>query len=650
MNNETDITLTNGFSHNGSKQDDQKPSITSQLSMSSSTNTKYGPSKNNHYDSDNDERNEKDVEFQDENQNVENIYDTEDSMEGLLSSEAKLAAISRADPNIVRATDNNIDATDDAVLEENELNETDTKVVLSQESLHEQAYNDALEFESLLFSIRRTSARSRLLKIISTLRLLADKLERSHEVKKILNQQTPKETQVNDKQEDETDSLTTGVSRKRQRSDDNDCEVAINGNKEPKNRIMNANDTDRDKDVSSLTSLSNKSNAPSQSQPDCPNPRSQPPLLKQTSEWVKLHQKYLSCHCPDFSVSNTCPLGKNCPRYHVFHSLQPNTRPMTKEFVTLRQTKNANHIDLQAWYTIMDVERAYKLHRDILLTKECVSEKVKPDEFNIQYYTCYFRCPVENIVYFAQPFPGDTFVNGNKSSQGIWWYLTMKDAKESLATQVIRDLQSRKIIPDTFLPEPVSEKDKKILKNYTSAKAAAVMTSPSFFSTNTLASPPEPTMTLLPSILPDIKPWNWAEYNYTMRCANFNQPHGCKLGRHCALAHVHIPKVITTDRLPSKGDLPDAYKKRYNVYIQDPFFQPGAQRDQNVNLFHVKTVIDSRNQIWYTAAFTCPIEKILFYAAGGTSGRQNPQGFILYPSVEEAKLAVCGVVLNSFAG
>merc|ERR1740139_108395 len=71
---------------------------------------------------------------------------------------------------------------------------------------------------------------------------------------------------------------------------------------------------------------------------------------------------------------------------------------------------------------------------------------------------------------------------------------------------------------------------------------------------------------------------------------------------------------------------------------------------RGVSCFKTKSSVDARSQIWYTAAWKCPREGTIYYAAGGVSGRVNSQNMFLYPNVEHAKLAACGVVLDGFLG
>lgn len=659
---------------------------TTKIPMSSLTDNKYGPMKNNE-DSDDDEetttttttttgkeRHNNNQELSSTHENGDDA-DGEDGFNNAMMSEEKLAALSRAKTTILRATDDDANTRRDdhddkesiIPMENNDKhNYTEQEV---QETVAQEAAYDAIEFESLLFSVRRTSARSRLLKLISCLKQLSAKMERNDEVNKILHRLSPDKQQQQQvkmsknrsKRTLETDVSTsntsTTTSRKRARTNDEEetstatpFSAELRLLNESALNIISANNNDNDAKSRALSS-----HKPSSSPttcippplPDCINSRSQPPSLKQRSEWVQLHQRGLGLHCPDFSIDNTCPLGSSCPRHHVFKPLKPNERPMTNEFNARRKIKTANQADHLAWFSVEDLEKAYEKHRNITLTKESFADKIKPGELHIAYYTSSFKCPVDNIVYFAQPFPGDTFVNANKSAQGIWWYLNMKDAKEALVTHVIRHLQSQGIVPHSFQPDLSNEEDILTAKRLASAKAVAVLTNSAY--NNSPSAPPSSSpvvivkKNILPSNLPDLKPWNWAEVNYEHRCDQFNQPEGCPRGLGCRCAHVHFPKTITTDRFPTKEALPLAYHQHFQVNIQDKL-----QNNRSSGLFYVKTLIDSRNQIWYTATFTCPCEKTIFYAAGGMNGRPNTQGFVFYPSVEEAKLAVTGIVLNSF--
>jgi hypothetical protein len=705
-------TTTNGNSNDNGN---------SNKTMSTMTDHRYGPIHDDESDDEIDRRKGSSTQLDANGNDVNANGDTNAHRnKSYASIEVDLAAQSRANTSILRATDydedddsEDSDAGADVDARNKDYNKTD-KPCDEEEDLEEplsvQAFNDALEYESLLFSVRRTSARDRLLKLISCLKLLSAKLERRDEVKEILKKMaTPNKQDQGDlngivnsnvnstsnvlgfkrgiNHDEQTPVNPNPKKRSRPNDDSNNASQTPICSKFQPNGLTSTAATTTAAIVTAPATTATISNtiantniltnvaAPTNTQtiicmpaltespgstsptptllpyPTCLNPRSHPPVLKPRSIWVQLHQRGSGLHCPDFNASNSCPVGSACPRRHVYQPVKSNNRPMTKELFSLRKTKSANQVDLQAWYSKADLERAYDKYRKITLTKESFSDKIKPDELNVAYYTCCFTCPVDEIVYYAQPFPGDTFVNGNKSSQGIWWYMNMKDAREALATQVIRDLQARNIVPDSFFPDLTSEEDQQLAKKNQCAKANAMLRS-------TIIPPPAPVAPLqtansiLPSALPDINPWNWAELVYKARCALFSQPQGCPHGVNCQLAHVHIPKTVTTDRFPPRDCLPIAYQEHLQVQLKDPFFMSSKQarhvRGQARHLFHVKTLIDNRNQIWYTSAWTCPYDKTIYYAAGGLNGRANSQGFVLYPSVEEAKLAVAGVVLNSF--
>ncbi len=625
-------------------------------SMSSTTNNKYG-SIHEDSDEDADEKNNVTVHRKKNKANEESDNEL---------TEVELAAKSRADSSIQRATDDKTAHCDTATATTPaKASSVSAEDVTVRETLADEASKDAAEFESLLFSVRRTSARTRILKLISCLKQLSAKLERRDEVKQILSKISPEGSKrskntaqssnaVNGTQNTTPENSSASINpKKRSRPDELSTPICLQVDDKPpqakiaKNAVPKVSPTPLFVEARELSSAV-VSPTPPLPLPQSLHPKSNPPALKTKSEWVQLHQKGSGIHCPDFRVTNRCPLGSNCPRRHVYTPLKANIRPMTKELVSARRRKKSTREDNLPWFAKSDLEKAYDKYRSVTLTKESFSDKIKPDDLNVAYYTCSFTCPVDEIVYYAQPFPGDTFVNGNKSSQGIWWYLNMKDAKEALATLVIRDLQDRKIIPSSFEPELTNDDEVSAMNKNASAKAMALARSASA-KANITAAPVVKKNSVLPSILPDIKPWNWAELNYEVRCPVFNQPQGCPLGNQCKHAHVHFPKNVITDRFPPKGALPLAYQQHLQIKIHDPFFQTNQRRSHvSSSVFHVKTLIDNRNQIWYTAAWICPHERTIFYAAGGPSGRSNSQNFVLYPSVEEAKLAVTGVVLNSF--
>lgn len=649
---------------------------------------RYGPPIH-HNESDDDMEEKKDTNdinnVDDQNDNDDDEHDVVDKdFNSHALSEVELAATSRADLSIVRATDAvTITEPTTAItttttqqqhatkplealpsINNHANNRVNGQIVNSnleepnvEETLFEQTLNDANEFESLLFSVRRPSARSRLLKFIGTLKRLSSKLQWEEEVNDVLQKMkaghdaitsTGKTLEENSTNSNDHNSNTTNGSqppnKKRKRASQNEEKKSPTSSQTPIFAETALTNT-------SLLHITNAAKVKSTSKDVGKKissiPSSNPPSLKDKDEWVKLHQIGSILLCPDFSVNNVCPLSCNCPRKHVYKppANKPNCRPMTKELYYARRLKTASPVDMLGWYSKLDLERAYDQYRKTTLTKESFSDKIKPDDLNVSYYTSCFMCPVDKTIYYSQPFPGDLFVNGNKSSQGIWWYLNIKDARDAVVTHVIRHLQERKIIPFDFQPDLRTEEEMKAMKKMNAAKASAAIAL-SAFTPSKSSVVLSNTNSILSSILPNINPWNWAELEYESRCVHFNSPAGCAFGRNCPFAHVHYPKSVISDRFPPKEAVPTAYYQHFQVFITDSFFQPMHQR-QASTVFHVKTVVDNRNQIWYTAAWKCPHEKIIYYGAGGISGRNNSQGFVLYPSIEEAKLAVCGVVLNA---
>ncbi|GFH50955.1 predicted protein [Chaetoceros tenuissimus] len=447
---------------------------------------------------------------------------------------------------------------------------------------------DAEELESLLFCIRRTSAREKLFKFIENLKILSTKLKRHDEITNHLISQSASSKEILKRH-----SLLENENNQIQ--------------KQKKPRIFPLENKDVPGD-SILSSLKSESSMPTSSL------NAEAPLLKTKDDFVKNNNRGSKMHCPDFESTNQCPLGASCNLLHIYSPKDPAISVM-KQGESVKPT-----------YTKIDLENVYEKYRKVTLTKSNYSEKIKADQFSVPFYSCALKCPLDNTVYYSSPFPGDSYVKAIKSKQNIWWYSSMRDAKDVLATIVINDLKQRFIVPKTFVPRDWGDKSMQKISakhNVNSTSAATVI-----------------------PILPDIKPLYFMESNYGKRCTQFYSQEGCPFGPNCAYAHVHFPKSINNLSFPSKLALLAAYKKNFQVELMDRMF--GHNVHQSESPFYVISAFDNLGAQWFTSAFQCPVEKTIFYAAGGQSGRLNNQNMFLYPTVEEAKLAVSGVVLNSF--
>ena len=143
--------------------------------------------------------------------------------------------------------------------------------------------------------------------------------------------------------------------------------------------------------------------------------------------------------------------------------------------------------------------------------------------------------------------------------------------------------------------------------------------------------------------LPNIEPWNWMERSHPSRCILFNNrppDPTCVRGSSCKLAHVYYPDSVPTDTVPHPEALGRAYVVNFNLPLESLSMSP----------FHTQGTADLRTgRIWYGAAFRCPTEGTIYYAAGGPAGRVNGQNMFLYPTLADGVLAASGVVLNAFA-
>mmetsp|Transcript_10835 Transcript_10835/g.20268 ORF Transcript_10835/g.20268 Transcript_10835/m.20268 type:complete len:617 (-) Transcript_10835:2405-4255(-) len=473
---------------------------------------------------------------------------------------------------------------------------------------------DATELESLIFCVSRSSARDKLFKLVDNLKQLSGKLKRYEDVTfKIKHKSSStdflKKRSFGDYDLSEDDHISSKSKKPRA--------ISFQGtNNHVINRSSDSSQIKNEKGENMLHSL----------MPQSLDPTAQAPLLKNRDKWVQHHRRPSNMHCPDFEASNRCPLGANCDFWHVFMPKKPNV-PIEKDGSMVKLT-----------YTKEDVERAYLIYRKITLCKNDYFEKIKNNELNLSNYCFAIKCPLDHTIYYAQPFPGDRNVKANKSSQGIWWYINMKDAKDAVATQVIFDLKERGIIPVDFMPFEL-ESDAEMGQMNAVNKATEM---------SRLAVIVPDSSRMKEKRLPDIIPLNYMESNYQQRCAQFNTPQGCPRSSRCQYAHVYYPSEVNSKEFPDKEALVHAYKENFQILLQDPFFLGLTNGLAISSPFRVMTAVDDSGGLWYTAAMKCPYEGIIYYAAGGVTGQVNTQNIVLYPSPEDAKLALAGIVLDSF--
>ena len=451
------------------------------------------------------------------------------------------------------------------------------------ETLWEQAIHDAAELENILFSIRRPTARHRLEKLVGALKILGSKLKRHEEVTTALNEKNGTSWRKR--------TFATMI------GDDTATEVV---KKDPTpTGSTNTGTVDKSK------------------------PR-EPPLLKPKDKFVMLLLDDGEVRCPNFFQTNTCPLGPDCNRVHVFNPLMQSIPIASPDYSPTICSRT-------------ELEKVYQKYRGVTLTNDNFAEKIKPDSWMKQRYTSRFTCPVEKIVYYAHSIPS-TGIQSVKSSQGLFWFDCAKDAHVSLCTLVIHSLQQRKLVPETFVSSITST-----TRNNKSS---------SFSERDSVARKPHDSILVLPLI----HPWNWMEINFEDRCSRFASFQGCPDGKRCRFAHVHFPQAVKQDLAPSRKALPYAYLQNFGLPLADPLWNDGGasvwvapKEARTISHFRIRYASDNQKRTWYTAAWKCPHEGTIYYAAGAKNGLVNGQNMFLYSSLEDAKLAVCGVILNSFS-
>jgi hypothetical protein len=455
--------------------------------------------------------------------------------------------------------------------------------------------------------VRRSSARDKLFKLVDNLKKLSGKLKRYEDVT----------YKINDK------SSSMEAFLKKRSIGDIDLPENVAQTKKPRAISFQSKNHNPNSESSQMQG-DDEENVQSV-MPQSLDPTIRAPLLKHRDKWVQHHKRRSNMHCPDFEASNVCPLGTKCDLWHIFTPKKPNL-PIEKDGVMVKLS-----------YTKEDVERAYRLYRKTSLSKNDYCEKIKNNELNFPNYCCAITCPLDHTIYYAQPFPGDRNVKANRSSQGIWWYMNIKDAREAVATQIIFDFKERGIIPVDFMPyelisDAETEQMNAVNKASEMARLAIVLTD----------------SRVKEKKLPDIIPLNYMETNYEKRCAQFNTPQKCPYGSKCKYAHVYYPSEVNSTEFPDREALVFAYKENFQIVFQDPFFLGRSNESSMSSPFRVLMAVDDSGFLWYTAAMKCPYEGTIYYAAGGGTGQLNSQNIVLYPSVEDAKLAVAGIVLDSF--
>jgi hypothetical protein len=460
----------------------------------------------------------------------------------------------------------------------------------------EEPYLDAVELESLAFSLRRHTAREKLLKFTHHLKYFSRKLK-----------------QICDR---DTNGFANGsIKRNVEEQDD-----VISDSDRPSGKRHRATPlepkTSTEENGTQMEAHSHERQAQLY----------QPPILKTKDKWVQNNMNTNPRICKSFEISNSCPLQSKCTYVHIYKS-------------NFMAESNQNH----RYYTKEDLFRAYERYQNIVLSKTDIQEKAKNDELNIPRFSSSFICPISKTIYYAQPCFIEDTNKCVKSSQGIWWFDSMKASKDMLSTIVIRDLISKGILPNEYLSISDSEgictvsKEKMIEQANIMAQQALTLDNSYSQTPNTLVTP---------ASLPLITVPNFAETDFEFRCSSFNSFSGCPNGILCPYAHIYFPKTVNKLSVPDKRSLSIAYKMNFQISIDDTIWDTNYH---NATPFRIASTVDDHNNSWYTAAFHCPKEKIIYYACGGPSGHLNSQNIFLYPSVEDAKLAVVGVVLDAFA-
>ena len=576
------------------------------------------------------------------------------------------------------------------------MNKKNTK---EPETAWEELLNDANEFDNLTFSLCRRSARVRLQKFAQSLKQLSAKLKRVEEVREgMKKREREKEaaaanakefnpTSAQDELDENSNSLGTN---KKQRLNNNANEAAplFIIDRKPVSSPRSGSREIISSDAKELTAA---------------------PLLKPKDKWVQYHSEVANVRCPDFDACCACPLITACTRLHLYNAQRDRPLLETLTEYTMNDNKAVSRsvavdprhrgrggnggggISALPVFSREDLERAYLSHRGTQLTTTDYAEKIKPDLLNQPRYASCLHCPIDNTLYYGQPLPmidkimqhnqnkihhhrshpsrqptgqqsAHIIPMGSKSSQGIYWYTTMKEARDAVAMLVIMHLKSRKVLPEEFLPDPSSAASPAELAarhkraSAIAARSAALQAKAPDAIASKVVSNSQATVTVVkPENLPVINPWNWMELHRGKRCTAFHTVSGCPYGESCGLSHVHYPKSVTQGQVPARTDLMQAYARNFARAVLDPLWSDdtntgtfGEGVPGRAGGFGIKSAHDLNGRKWFVAAWGCPRDGTVYYAAGGLNGFVGAQNMFLYPTVDDAKLAACGVALDAF--
>ena len=218
------------------------------------------------------------------------------------------------------------------------------------------------------------------------------------------------------------------------------------------------------------------------------------------------------------------------------------------------------------------------------------------------YFTGALVCPISKVIYYAKGGP-----DGQKDEQDIYWYRSKRCAKMAVSSIVLSALTAGDRDKHSDSGRPVLET--------------------SLAKTNS-------------SSIPKLKNTHWMLEKVKKReiCRYFNSTNGCDKKAMCYFAHVYISQGSKNISFSS------ALEKLLMAY--DEVFKTKL----TLSSFYETTESDNEGKIWFAGGFCCPVESTIYYSLGGSNGQVNQQGLFLYPSIEDARAAVAGVVLDALRG
>jgi hypothetical protein len=331
-----------------------------------------------------------------------------------------------------------------------------------------------------------------------------------------------------------------------------------------------------------------------------------PSLL--TADWM-LSRVSKKERCPHFQKDG-CDAGSLCPYAHVYCS-------------TLSTSDNPPKSD--------ELYNAYLNRFNIKLKMSDFHMFTGTGSDGNIYHTGALVCPISEVIYYAKG--GE---KGYRDGNDIYWYRSTRDAKVAVSSVVLRALDDQR--NQQFNHDGLHVSAANVHEPTPNISYFKESSPQDAIHVTDKGVPVVTTLSATTRSLPNLSNVEWMlEYAKKKAvCRYFNSFHGCDKKSRCYFAHIYAPRESQLEPCPlSLEKLSYAY---------DEFFKTKL----TASSFYEKSLTDEGGKVWFLGGFICPVENTIYYAQDGSNGHVNKQSVFLYPTLEDARAAVAGVVLDAF--